>query len=436
MSPTTSVRAVLAIKEMNDLNGLQQAIYSDSQHRINIVAIAPTAETFQQNTLDLAPDIVVADARYAMDMGEPRFLGFIQNLPPGIVAIVLLPQEFGAMENKLRAMSDKVREVSPVPFNPAALVDRIAEIGWAHRAVQREVQMGVGIQGPARMAQPTAPALAAQKVIAVAAFKGGPGKTTVAVNLWQYLNRAWGSLIAPSLLIGLDVPDDCATQLGMRATADLTSYLSRPNEKGLNGAIVESPDKYPLMSMPEHPNAVVPYEENATELIRSLLYAVRAREYLGIVVDLPPGFSDWTIEPIQMASMVLLVVEPDPSNVRKVVVGMREVQRYAGIARNKIQLVINKLPPDSPTSTREVQDAIQQGLGWDIPVVGTIPYDTTVHIMQLEWRVPASAAPGFGLWQGGCPPGQRPLPRPVRGQGAQKRGCARQTRRRSEENLR
>jgi len=209
-------------------------------------------------------------------------------------------------------------------------------------------------------------------------------------------------VVAPSLLIGLDVPDDCTTQLGIKTATDLTSYLSRPDERGLNGAIVESPDKYPLMPMPEHPNAVLPYEENAAALIKSLLYAVRAREYLGIVVDLPPGFSDWTIEPIQMASMVLLIVEPDPCNVRKVVVGMREVQRYAGIARNKIQLVINKLPPDSPTSTREVQQAIQHGLGWDIPVVATIPYDTTVHEKQLEWRVPVSAAPDSDTVQD-CP---------------------------------
>ena len=77
-SGQTTTRAVLAIKEMNDLDSLQQAIYSDPLGRINIVAIAPTAETFQQNTLDLAPDIVVADARYAMDMGEPRFPGFFQ----------------------------------------------------------------------------------------------------------------------------------------------------------------------------------------------------------------------------------------------------------------------------------------------------------------------------------------------------------------------
>jgi MinD-like ATPase involved in chromosome partitioning or flagellar assembly len=378
---------------MGDLNGLQQAIYSDPQGRINIVSIAPTVDTFQQNTLDLQPDIVVADARYAMDMGEGRFLQYLQNLPPSTVAVVLLPPEFGAMENKLRAMSDKVKEVSPVPFNPAALVDRIADIGWAHQAMRREVQMGMGIQQPAMMVQPTTPALAAQKVIAMAAFKGGPGKTTVAVNLWQYLNRAWGSVVAPSLLIGLDVPDDCTTQLGVKPKATLTNFLSRPDERGLEGSIIESPDKYPMMAMPEHPNEVVPFEENAAELIKSLLYTVRAREYLGIVVDLPPGFSDWTIEPMMMASLVLLVVEPDPSNVRKVVVGMREVGRYAGVARNKIQLVVNKLPPDSPTSTKEVQDAIQQGLGWAIPVVGTIPYDTTVHLRQLEFRVPASAAP-------------------------------------------
>jgi MinD-like ATPase involved in chromosome partitioning or flagellar assembly len=389
-----TARVVLALKNMNDLNVLQQAIYSDPQGRVSIVAIAPTADTFQQNTLDLAPDVVVADARYAMDMGEQRFLQFIQNLPPSTVAVVVLPPEFGGMKNKLKAASDKVKEISPSPINAPALADRIFEVGWAHQAVQRQVQMDAAGGVPAMaMAYAPAPALAAQKVIAVAAFKGGPGKTTVAVNLWHFLNRRWGSAIAPSLLVGLDVPDDCTAQLGFTPPKTLVNFLSHPNERGLAGSIVESPDRYPLISMPDHPTQVTPFEEKAPELIKALLYSVRAREYLGIVVDLPPGFSDWTIEPMMMASLVLLVAEPDPANVRKVVVGMRELQRYTGIARNKFQLVVTKLPPGSPSSPREVQESIRQALGWDVPVVASIPYDVTVHEQQLQFRVPASSAP-------------------------------------------
>ena len=65
----------------------------------------------------------------------------------------------------------------------------------------------------------------------------------------------------------------------------------------------------------------------------------------------------------------------------------------ANIARNKLNLVVNKLPSDSPSSPREVGDAIQQALGWAVPVIATIPYDGTVHVQQLQFRVPASAAP-------------------------------------------
>jgi len=388
------VRVVVALRDINDLNSLQGAIYQDPQRRVSVVGIAPTAETFQQNTLDLRPDVVVADARFALDVGEQRFLAFLQNLPPSTVAVVVLPREFAALEGKLQAMRDKVKEITPSPFNPAALLDRIAEIGWAQQAIRRELAAAAGAAAaPVAMAAPAAPALAAQKVIVVAGFKGGPGKTTVAVNLWQFLNRRWGRAIAPSLLIGLDIPDDTVAQLGLAPTATVTNFLARPNERGLEASILKSPDGYPVICSPEDPNQVMEYADNAPELLRALLYTARSREYLGIVVDVPPGYSDWTIEPMAMASLVLLVIEPDPANVRKAVMGLRALERYTGINRGKINLVVNKVPPDSPVTAGEVQGQIRNALGRDVPVIGVIPYDVSVHVNQVQFRVPVSADP-------------------------------------------
>lgn len=392
---TNPVRVVVALRDINDLNSLQGAIYQDPQQRVSVVGIAPTAETFQQNTLDLRPDVVVADARFALDIGEQRFLAFLQNLPSSTVAVVTLPQEFAAMEGKLRAMRDRVKEVTPTPFNPAALLDRIAEIGWAQQAIRRELAAASGTAtGPmAPMATPTTPTLAAQKVIVVAGFKGGPGKTTISVNLWQFLNRHWGRAIAPSLLIGLDIPDDTVAQLGLAPTATVTNFLARPNEMGLTASIVKSSDGYPVICSPEDPGEVMEYAEKAPDLLRALLYTARSQELLGIVVDVPPGYSDWTIEPMAMASLVLLVIEPDPANVRKAVMGLRALERYTGIDRRKINLVVNKVPTKSPVTAGEVQEQIRNALGRDVPVIGVIPYDVSVHVNQVQFRVPVSADP-------------------------------------------
>ncbi len=328
----------------------------------------------------MAPEGAVVDAELIASMGEQAFGALLSSLAH-TVAIVLLPPEWEQWAARLQG-HDRVRDVVAKPVSPSRLVERAIEIGLAERERRRELEPGAAYLDslPNR-----GPGVAGQKVIAVGGFKGGPGKTTVAVNLWYQLCRTVG----PSLLMGFDTPDDLRVQLGREPRPNMLSFFRRPGSEGFAHS-VQQYNGFDLVLAPDDP---VKAARVTPEMMRELILTARDRDYPAIVMDVPPTFADAAIEPLLRCNLLLLVVEPDYANLSKAIEGIRLItgafDERNRISRDKVRLVVNKVTRVARLSVRDMESVLRRGLdGWCPPVVGVVPYDEWVREDQVDYRLP------------------------------------------------
>jgi len=348
--------------------------------RCAVVSIAPTADVLRQNLADVQPEVAIVDAELLGEAGERDFLGLLSLLKK-TAAVVLLPAQWQQMAARLGA-HDRVRDVAVKPVSPARVVERAIEIGLAERERRRELEPGAAYLDALPHRGPT---VAGQKVIAVGGFKGGPGKTTIAVNLWYQLCRTVG----PSLLMGFDTPDDLRVQLGREPRPNMLTFFRRPGAEGF----AHSVQAYNGFDVLLAPDDAVEAAKVTPEMIRELILTARDRDYPAILMDVPPTFSDAAIEPLLRCNVLLLVVEPDYANLSKAIEGLRLItsgfDERNRITRDKVRLVVNKMTPVARLSVRDMEGVFRRGLdGWCPPVVGVVPYDEWVREEQVEYRLP------------------------------------------------
>jgi MinD-like ATPase involved in chromosome partitioning or flagellar assembly len=373
------VRLLLSERDARALGALVVAAQAEAA-RCAVVSIAPTADVLRQNLVDVQPEVAVVDAELIGEIGERDFLALLASLIK-TVAIVLLPTQWSQLQARLEA-HERVRDVVAKPASPARIVERAIEIGLAERARRQELEPGaVYLERAGRHGA----GVAGQKVIAVGGFKGGPGKTTLAVNLWYQLCRTVG----PSLLMGFDTPDDVRVQLGREPRPNMLSFFRRPGAEGLEHSL----QQYNGFDLILAPDDAVEAAKVTPEMIRELILTARDRDYPAIVMDVPPTFADAAIEPLLRSNLLLLVIEPDYANVSKAIEGIRLItsafDERNRIARDKVRLVINKVTRVARLSVRDVEGIFRRGLdGWCPPVVGLVPYDEYVREEQVDYRLP------------------------------------------------
>lgn len=404
------VRLLLSERDPRALGALVVAAGAEPA-RCAVVSIAPTADVLRQNLVDVQPEVAIVDAELVGDVGEREFLALLGTLKK-TAAIVLLPVQWQQMAARLQA-HDRVWDVAVKPVSPARVVERAIEIGLAERERRRELEPGAAYLERLPHRGPT---VAGQKVIAVGGFKGGPGKTTIAVNLWYQLCRTVG----PSLLMGFDTPDDVRVQLGQEPRPNMLTFFRRPGAEGFAHSLQQHNGFDVLLA----PDDAVEAAKVTPEMIRELILTARDRDYPAILMDVPPTFSDAAIEPLLRCNLLLLVVEPDYANLSKAIEGLRLVtgafDERNRISQDKVRLVVNKMTPVARLSVRDMEGVFRRGLdGWCPPVVGVVPYDEWVREEQVDYRLPIVRGGPFA--EGIARLAQALIPLPERGKAGRRR---------------
>jgi len=202
-------------------------------------------------------------------------------------------------------------------------------------------------------------------VIAVHSLRGGIGTSSLANNLAIGLNGLWKS---PTLLIDM-VPNagQQALMLNMslkRTWADLG--MIPPDELDLNtlSAITRQHDSgLHLIAAPKIPSDA---EAVTSEHFNITLKILKSR-YTYVIADLPHDFNSITLEVLEAADTVLLVVSPEIASVRAASIAL-ETYKQLSYPEEKIKVVLNW------TFEREglAHDAIENALHAPIHLV--IPY--------------------------------------------------------------
>lgn len=203
------------------------------------------------------------------------------------------------------------------------------------------------------------------RVIAVHSLRGGIGSSSLATNIAIGLNALWKS---PTLLLDM-VPNagQQALMLNMslkRTWADLgaippeeldlntLSAITRQHESGLH--LIAAP------KMPTDAEGI-----SSTHFDVTLKFLQNRYEY--IVVDLPHDFSALTLEALEVADTILLVISPEIASIRAASIAL-ETYKQLNYPEEKIKVVLNWTFEKDGLA----HDAIEKALHTPIQLV--IPY--------------------------------------------------------------
>ena len=324
---------------------------------------------------------------------EPDLLILYANLAPGpdalkdalsrlkrAVAVVLLPPDLAQFQGAI----EQIHTVRKVYVLPVA-AQEVLNFGYSAAVTERvKMQTTAPLQEFAARQGPTAPAVGT-RVIAFFSPQGGTGKSTLAVAVGEELVRR----SIRTLLMAFNLPSPVVPWLGLRTTPNAEEFFLRP-QSGFRDAIQTTKSGLDVLLAPQdsygYAEAALrpPDEPNS---IRNLVAASYMEHYGAILLDLPPGEGNWTLQPLLAANVVLVVVRPTVAGLQAAYHATRLLtERLAGQHRIPQEAMFTVLNMRTPRSTLTASAFAREGAeltgGFFPPVLASLEFNPVIAQLQ------------------------------------------------------
>jgi pilus assembly protein CpaE len=296
------------------------------------------------------PDAVI------MDKVMPGMSGFdvarrIRQEPAYAHLPILIVSGAARLDDKLDAFSAGADDYLTKPFEVDELAARITALVRKSEALK------------SAQTQVTKPVENAT-LIAVHSLRGGIGSSSVAVNLALALTELWQK---PTILIDMVmVYGQIALMLNKslkRTWGDITSIgKSDFDDDALDGIISSHDSGLRFLAAPKNP---IEAEEVSPELLGQALDLLQPRfDY--IVADLPHDFSNNTLEILETADSILVLLAPDLVSVRAAAINLN-TYKSLGFDEDKVYFVLNQTQAKIDMTARQIEDALHHPISLVIP---------------------------------------------------------------------
>lgn len=290
---------------------------------------------------------------------------------------VLLLSEDNSKALLTRAMRAGVREVIPLPLNPAELAQTLQR--WSDRAMASTVpNNATGTGNTSAVASTPTAQDHPGRLVAFMGCKGGNGTSFVAANMAHIMADEFGKKCA---FVDLDLQcGDAAFYLGSgtnkHSLGDLTRQIDRLDVQLLASCLHAVTPRLNLLAAPyslENAMAISPQDiEKVLALVRSL--------HEHVVIDLPRNLNALTLKVLDMADVVYIVMQsqtPDVRDAQRLV----NIMRALGLKETKLRLLVNRYKPRGWVSLTELEEAVGLKVQQSIPS-GPEWVEESLHIGQ------------------------------------------------------
>ncbi len=288
---------------------------------------------------------------------------------------VVLLSEDNSKALLTQAMRAGVREVIPLPFNPAELAKTLQR--WSDRAkVQAGTNNAAGAMNTTAIPSMTTALDYPGRLVAFMGCKGGSGTSFVAANIAHIMANEFGKNCA---FVDLDLQcGDASFYLGSGANkhslGDLTRQIDRLDTQLLASCLHAVTPRLNLLAAPhslENSMTISPQDiEKVLGLVRSLHELV--------VVDLQRNLNALTLKVLDMAAVIYIVMQsqtPDIRDAQRLV----NIMRDFGLNETKLRLLVNRYTPKGWVSLTELEKAVGLKVQHVIPS-GPDWVDESLHI--------------------------------------------------------
>lgn len=217
------------------------------------------------------------------------------------------------------------------------------------------------------------------RLIAVHSLRGGIGCSSIAVNLALALTNLWQR---PTILMDMVmVYGQVAIMLNKslrRTWGDITAFSEVDfDDEALDGIISSHESGLRFLAAPKNP---IEAEEVSAELLKRSLTLLQPRfDY--IVADLPHDFSNTTLEFLDTADSIIVVIAPDIVSVRGAAITLNTYTSL-GFEREKVEFVLNQVYPKADMTPKQIEDALHY------PVSLVIPHANRQFMEAINTGVP------------------------------------------------
>lgn len=311
------------------------------------------------------PEVIIVDLRLPDLSGHDilerlRRDSEFSNIP---VIVITAKNELG---DKLKAFELGADDYLIKPFQPEELVARMRILARRGRAMKIVSQMEKSDEK-------------LSTIIAVHSLRGGLGTTSISVNLALALNQIWAK--ETILVDAVFSAGQVAMMLNTKPRYSWEDFsdieLKNIDEELIGNFASKHPTGLSFIAAPKSPIAVDTFGDDFWKVVLSKL----ARQYEFIIIDTAHDFTDITIQMLNFANNLVLVVAPDMSSLRAAMSAL-DIYNKLGFPPEKIKLLLNS--NSSIVGIRQAQ--IEKVLGR--PVDFVIPYEPDEVIRAVNFGEP------------------------------------------------
>ncbi|MFN2222835.1 MAG: response regulator [Chloroflexota bacterium] len=202
------------------------------------------------------------------------------------------------------------------------------------------------------------------RLIAVHSLRGGVGCSSLALNLAYSLTNLWRT---PTLLMDMVLPSgQVALMLNeaiKRSWSDLTAFDNATFDiDALEGILNQHRSGLHFIAAPKDP---IDAEEVSSDLLKRATALLKPR-YEYMVADLPHDFSDVSLDTLEAADVILLILAPELVSIRAASVTLNTYGEL-GFEKEKIRLILNKTIAVSSLNAKQIEEALHHPISLVLP---------------------------------------------------------------------